>query len=320
MKQLIFKLVIYCFVVSVLLVGMFFITGKLTVNHRLGTTYLKQDRLSSIEGRKIILVGGSNLHYGINSKLLEEELGIAVANMGLQGSIGLEYYFNEIMDKVQENDIVILLGEPGLYHKIDTNGEQTLYNLISKYPKGIKYLNKYQIINSPKYIGVAINENFKYFLTLISAKLQNLKTTLEQTNTWGDYEGHKGMNSTYTAKKLEPIDFQYAKKRIKHTISFLQNTEREITSRGAHFFIGFAPTAKSIERDDIFRLIDEATTDAFSDTKLGSMTEYVMPDEYFFDTSHHLLYKMRDKRTKMVINNIMNNQTTADIIQRLNRH
>lgn len=154
----------------------------------------------------------------------------------------------------------------------------------------------------------------------MSAKLQSHKTVLEQTNTWGDYEGHKDKNSIYVPKELDAIDFQYAKKRIEHTISFLQDVEREITSKGAHFFIGFAPTAKSIERGDIFRLIDEEISVAFNRTKLGSMTEYVMPDEYFFDTSHHLLYNLRNKRTKMVINNISNNKVTADIVKNLNSH
>ena len=42
----------------------------------------KVDRLESVEGAKIVLIGDSNLVYGIDSKLIEEQLGIPVVNMG----------------------------------------------------------------------------------------------------------------------------------------------------------------------------------------------------------------------------------------------
>jgi hypothetical protein len=294
----------------------FFLSGRLTSNHRLGTTYLKQKKLSSIEDSKLILVGGSNLHYGINSKLLEEKLGIPVVNMGIQGSIGLEYYFNEIMDYVKQDDIVILIAEPAHYCWIDKNGEQPLYNLISKYPVGFRYLNPRQIWTLPNHFGVAINENMKYFLTLIAYKLKGKKTILENTNSWGDYEGHKGKASIYTHKETDwDIDLPKVRSEIAETVTYLNGVEKVIKSKGAHLFIGFAPMAKSAASEsDLLSEIYQQVSSSFSATTLGTLTEYIFEDGYFFDTPHHLQFEMRDKRTNMLIENIMSNKTTFDIL------
>lgn len=52
----------------------------------------KIDRLKSIKEPKIIILGDSNLAFGINSKIIEEELKMPVINMGLHGGIGDAYY------------------------------------------------------------------------------------------------------------------------------------------------------------------------------------------------------------------------------------
>lgn len=288
---------------------LYFLSGIITSNHRLGTTYLKQNRLTLIEGRKLILVGGSNLHYGINSEMLESGIGIEVVNMGIQGSIGLEYYFNEIMDKVKENDVVVFLPEPALFYKIPLDGEQTLYNLISKFPKGICYLNFDQILSSPKYLGMTIKENLEYFVMLITMKLLNRKTILEETNELGDYLGHKNKKSIYSSK-IPPANFVISEvePRVDSTVLFLIKAAARIKSKGAQFYISFSPTAKSAEEFEIFQVIDNKISEIFSTVKLSSIFENIYPDYYFLDTSHHLLYDKRNERTQILINQLICNK------------
>lgn len=52
----------------------------------------KVDRLKSITEPKIILVGDSNVAFGINSKKIEEELGMPVVNLGLHGALGNAFH------------------------------------------------------------------------------------------------------------------------------------------------------------------------------------------------------------------------------------
>ena len=48
----------------------------------------KVERLESIEGEKVVVVGGSSVAFGLDSALMEEELGKPVVNFGLYAAIG----------------------------------------------------------------------------------------------------------------------------------------------------------------------------------------------------------------------------------------
>ena len=48
----------------------------------------KVDRIMSIDEPKIVLIGNSNLAFGMQSQLIEEEFGMPVVNLGLHGSTG----------------------------------------------------------------------------------------------------------------------------------------------------------------------------------------------------------------------------------------
>ena len=53
----------------------------------------KAARLRSVEGPKIVLIGNSNLAFGMDSQMLEEAFSMPVVNMGLHGGVG--NVFNE---------------------------------------------------------------------------------------------------------------------------------------------------------------------------------------------------------------------------------
>jgi hypothetical protein len=53
---------------------------------------LEKDRLiRNTPSPKIILVGGSNLAFGIDSRMMQDSLGLRVVNMGLYAKLGLKY-------------------------------------------------------------------------------------------------------------------------------------------------------------------------------------------------------------------------------------
>lgn len=68
----------------------------------------KNQRLCSIEGAKIVLVGNSNLAFGIDSAAIEEAFGMPVVNMGMHGGVGNPLNEQAALQNVCEGDIVIL--------------------------------------------------------------------------------------------------------------------------------------------------------------------------------------------------------------------
>ncbi|HBL11272.1 MAG TPA: hypothetical protein DD379_07675 [Cyanobacteria bacterium UBA11162] len=61
--------------------------------------------------RRLLITGGSGAHYTINSKLMEQELGIPVLNLGIDGPVGLDVILPSILSEVRKGDIVLLIPE-----------------------------------------------------------------------------------------------------------------------------------------------------------------------------------------------------------------
>ncbi|MBD2537445.1 hypothetical protein [Coleofasciculus sp. FACHB-SPT36] len=67
---------------------------------------------SQIEApHRLLITGGSGAHYTLNTKLMEQELGIPVFNMGLDGPIGLDVILPSVLSQVRRGDIVLLIPE-----------------------------------------------------------------------------------------------------------------------------------------------------------------------------------------------------------------
>jgi hypothetical protein len=85
----------------------------------LAATIDKHCRLDSTPSPRLILVGGSNLAFGIKSGDLQDELGLPVVNMGLNAHLGVPFILDEVKPAIQRGDVVILslehnnLAQPG---------------------------------------------------------------------------------------------------------------------------------------------------------------------------------------------------------------
>jgi hypothetical protein len=61
--------------------------------------------------RRLLITGGSGAHYTINSEVIQQNLGIPVINLGLDGPIGLDVILPSILGQVRRGDIVLLIPE-----------------------------------------------------------------------------------------------------------------------------------------------------------------------------------------------------------------
>jgi len=68
----------------------------------------KMDRLYRINEPKIILVGNSNLSFGMDSELLSAELGMPVVNLGLNGDLGNAFHEDMARQCIKQGDLVIV--------------------------------------------------------------------------------------------------------------------------------------------------------------------------------------------------------------------
>lgn len=78
----------------------------------------KMQGMDCSQGPKIVLIGNSNLAFGINSEEIEQEIGMPVVNMGLHASLGNAFLENMAKLNVCEGDIYVIC-----HHTYDMDGD-----------------------------------------------------------------------------------------------------------------------------------------------------------------------------------------------------
>lgn len=112
MKQFLKKLCLFLglFLLSAALVFAlhFFVIGNQNLGSFQAALLDKTERLQSIGEPKIILIGNSNLAFGVDSQRIQEALGMPVVNMGLHGGLGNAFLENMGKLDISEGDIVVV--------------------------------------------------------------------------------------------------------------------------------------------------------------------------------------------------------------------
>jgi len=80
-------------------------------NTFLGALKIKTDRIASIEEPKIVIIGGSSVPFGVDSKQMEEMLGMPVVNFGLYATLGTKLMLDLSREYINEGDIIVLAPE-----------------------------------------------------------------------------------------------------------------------------------------------------------------------------------------------------------------
>lgn len=301
MWRLVRQLSRYFLALALLMLVLFFVTGFLSRNHRLGSTAAKHARLEKLEGPKLVLIGGSNIHYGIDSERLEKATGLPVVNMGINGSLGTHFYFDEVLPWIGQGDVVLFLGEHSHYQGTKFLGEQPLYNLVSKHPQAMQFMSWEELAFLPFFIGTSIRENLEYLPQLLKSRAQHQPTVREQTNDRGDYVGHQYLPALYqpiTYDSFPAISIQ------PWIVPFLQAMNEQIGRQGGRLFLGFAPIDRNFVNPGLLTAIDQLIPAHFPGQHLGLSSDYALPDSLFYDTPYHLQYEFRELRTQLLIDDL----------------
>ncbi len=86
----------------------------------------KRQRLHESAPPRIILVGGSNLAFGVDSALLARETGLPVVNMGLHYDLGLRQMLDEVEPWLGRGDTVLIVPEYLLFFGSYLEGGDTM--------------------------------------------------------------------------------------------------------------------------------------------------------------------------------------------------
>lgn len=278
-------------------------SGPVDSNAYLAATIDHHARLDSTDSPRLILVGGSNWAFGIDSKTLEQQVGLPTVNMGLQAGLGRDFMLDEVLGRVRPNDIVVICFE---YESLWGNyvNVAVLLQLLEHRPESISYVpwNYYPRIldEGLQYTSSVVRRSAHKMMGIDDAAPPPYRRDL--FNAWGDMTGHWTLQSTY-----RPPDEPLAGKRIQPTqvttpTERLNRFHEQCLHRGAKVVLFFSQVvAEEMPEDsETLRSINECLRELLTIPILNQPEEMRYPAELFFDTNYHLTPEGIRRRTELV--------------------
>jgi hypothetical protein len=104
-----------------------------------GASIDKHERLESAPGPRLILVGGSGVALGTDSRVLEEMTGYNPVNMSLAAGLGPEFMLSEVAEDIRAGDVVVVILSYEALLQNTTN--RCVLGLLHSNPAGFRYVS-----------------------------------------------------------------------------------------------------------------------------------------------------------------------------------
>lgn len=261
----------------------------------------KAARLKSIDEPKIVLLGNSNLVFGMNSEKIEKETGMPVVNMGLHGGVGNAFHEEMAKLHVTEGDIYIichtsfaddnsLSDEVLVWTALEDNIELwELLRLCDIYP---------MIENYPTYL--------KKCLSLYSIGQGNTDPgglyARSAFNEYGDVSVERKENEYTFETPVAPPAINDT------TVNRINELNRWLNERGATLLVAAYPIGKGelTAPEEDFEAFQKGLEKALDCAVISQYTDYMYDYDYFYDTDYHLTDEGVALRTEQLIRDIQN--------------
>ena len=283
--------------VIVLLVPVMLLCFAFLLPPQYDETYLaglqdKTERLKTVKGQKIILIGGSGAAFDVRSDLLEQELpGYTVVNYGLYAGLGTTVMLELAEPYVRQGDLIVFLPE---------QSGQTLSTYFDA-----KSLWQAEDGALPPLLSLGAKEQKamvgafgrfaadKMNLYLSGTKPKGEKVYARTSfNAYGDIacrgREHNIMPEGYDPNMLIAFDPDLP---TDDFFSIVNTFSEKCRKKGAELYYCFCPmNASAVSAEELEHIGDYTSklTDRLNCSVLGTAEEAIMEQGWFFDTNYHL--------------------------------
>lgn len=268
-----------------------------------GVIQRKFDYFKNTEGKKIILIGGSNLSFGIDEEKIEAATGYAVANLGLHAGFGSAVPTELAKANIGQGDIVLLAYEWGWHSGgyFDTFGTDLVMSGFDNRLDMYRYL---PAKHYPKLLGY-LGENFKKKLNYTPATApysaesfdENGRMILDRPETWMGYEGNEKIYGQVNLGNGVISE---------HSLAYLKDFKAFAEKKGAVVYFVAPPVYEGAVKSEA-EAFD--TLLAQAEEKLGipyisNPQDYFFPNDHIFDTPYHCTNVGEARRTELLIQDL----------------
>lgn len=262
---------------------------------------------------RILLVGGSNLTFGIDSEMLSTAIGLPVVNTSLHAGYGLDVTLNNVKRYLRKGDIILLIPEYEYFGITDGHtrgGVPTLAALLDAYPPAIFQFGPLQLDRLPDILSAVIKMRFDRYnaLRMVNFDLPRYNQEIrgpvysrDQFNAYGDEIGH--LNITANPFPLNQLGYLGAKVGNDRVIQLLQDFGEYANQRGARIIYLF-PYGRNYNCDLSLTGLQKLypfVVDHFQFTTISTPLNNCVYDDLFFDTNYHLTKTGRELRSVRMV-------------------
>ncbi len=271
----------------------------------LGEMKEKIKLLKETDGKRIILIGGSSVPFGVKSSLIEENIAnYKVINFGMYASLGSNVMLDFAKARINQDDIVVFMPEQNvqtlsmyyngkaLWQALD--GDFSSFWLLNHDTRQRMYGDLYSFSQ----------EKFKF---TFQNKL-DLGDTIYQKSSFekhGDIkEGLANYNIMYD--QVDPtMNITFDENFDENFLSYVNDFASYVRNKGAHMYYRFAPmNQKAIKDESTLDNYYEVLQDKLELDILGNPHDAILDSEWFYDTNFHLNDAGRIVNTKQLIKDI----------------
>ncbi len=268
----------------------------------------KYERLTSIDTPKIVVIGGSSVAFGLDSKQLEELTGMPVVNFGLYATLGTKCMIDLSKANINEGDIVILAPETDSQTMSLYFNAEAVWQALDQDFSMLRYID---IADMGELAGELWNfaQTKREYAVTNSAPVPTGIYSRESLDEYGDiiYERpFNVMNGDFDPTQIISFDESLLDEDF---IEYVNDFSGWCESRGAKLYYSFSPmNSLAISEESTDEAIRDwyASLAASLDFEICSdVRAYIMDPQYFFDTNFHLNDTGVDIRTRQLASDIL---------------
>lgn len=309
MKRFIMKIVLFSALICVIMLGIagfdrYVIGGQYKLSYQ-ASLVDKVERLENINEPKIILVGNSNLSFGIYSDQIEAAIGMPVVNLGLHGGLGNAYHEEIAKLNINEGDIIIVCHSN--FEDEDVISDPELAWVTYDYND-----NLWPIIRDKDYLTMLkaypayLRDSYLLWITRRGNIEPGNVYSRSAFNQYGDviakFEAEQMDTDDFFLKNIIPVPT------INDTcINRLNNLNQYCMDRGATLLVAGYPIAYgkySEFTEKEFNSFQSELASRLDCEVISNYSDYFFPYDYFFNTTLHLNEKGANVRTKQLIEDL----------------
>ncbi len=266
----------------------------------------KTERLDQTQGRRIILVGGSALAFGVDTEAMQKSLqSFQVVNFGLYAALGTTVMLDLSLPALQEGDIVILIPEQqsqalsGFFSaEILWQGIDGAYDLLFRLPPEKQ---KAMLAAFPNFAGTKL----RYFLT--GKPMPEGVYARSSFNEYGDVDTALCDRNRMPGGVDEGTPISFRKEMLSEEFAEAVRTYvKKAEKKGAAVWFAACPMNRlAVENEEEMDNFYSLLTERMDISIAGNPHESILPAGWFYDTNFHLNHAGREVYTRILLEAIL---------------